>query len=94
LSGFWKWIKHFFVKEAPEMEEHPDDPGTIAKARSRLEELLGDEAFRSVLEQKISMLMNKEGRTYNINHYSHGDIVGRDKNVTTTNYYGTLPPQS
>jgi|GEM_PF-3299327 len=56
LSGFWKWIKHFFIKQVPQIEETPDDPQTQIQVQDHLLELVKDEAFFKELTAKVAEL--------------------------------------
>ena len=45
LGGFWRWIRPFFIKELPEMEEKPEAPETESRVYEKLLELIQNEAF-------------------------------------------------
>jgi len=56
LSNFWNWIKPFFIKEVPRMEEKPSAPETEINTQEQLLLMIKDEAFFNELAAHVSEL--------------------------------------
>lgn len=56
LGRFWKWVKPYFIKEVPRIEEKPDDPETEIKTQEQLLELIKNETFFKELSQQVANL--------------------------------------
>lgn len=76
LERFWKWIKPFFIKVMPKIEEKVDDPETEAQIYKRLKELIKDESFLGQLAQHVKNLMQAGIKEKNI---IKGDVKGIGK---------------
>jgi hypothetical protein len=66
LGRFWKWIKPFFIKTVPEIEEKADHPETEAKTQEQLLTLIKDEAFFKELAKQVAALQQAGIKEKNI----------------------------
>ena len=66
LGGFWKWIRPWFMKDVPEMEEKPDTAETETKTGKKLLELIKDEKFFDELVKRVTELQKAGIREKNI----------------------------
>jgi hypothetical protein len=60
LGKFWKWIKPYFIKDIPQIEEKADDPETITKTNERIKELVKDDIFLKELTAQIEVLKHAQ----------------------------------
>jgi len=66
LDKFWKWVKPYFIKEVPQIEESPDSPDTEIQTQEQLLELIKNETFMNELTQKVTSLQQAGIKEKNI----------------------------
>ena len=56
LSKFWNWVKPYFIKEVPKIEEKPDSPEVEAQTQEQLLKLVQEQTFFKELSQQVEGL--------------------------------------
>ena len=74
LGKFWQWIRPWFIRDVPEVEEKPETAETETKTGQKLLELIKDEKFFDELVRRVTDLQKAGIREKNIVMGSIEDI--------------------
>jgi len=66
LGKFWKWVKPYFIKDVPQIEENPDSSEIEIQTQAHLLQLIKDEGFMKELAQQVTSLQQAGIKEKNI----------------------------
>ena len=75
-NAFWQWIRPFFIKDIPEIEENPNNEEIRKKTEQKLLELIKDEDFFNELAERVNELSKAGIKEKNI---FEGDLINVKK---------------